>query len=121
MAKQYLVSNPSSAPICIVGRRRLEIPAQCVNAPCVFSGDEEAKATIAKLKRRYPLLKFEPVGEEGTPAVGANPASPASPASPDKQDKESKPTQEVPQTAPTTPAETSLSDIKVAAKRGGKE
>lgn len=69
MAKQYVVTNPSSQAICVVGRRRLEIPAQCEKLPCAFSGDEEAKITIAKLKRRYPLLKFE-AAEDNAPAEG---------------------------------------------------
>lgn len=76
MAKRYLVTNPSSQSICIVGRKRLEIPAQCEKAPCSFSGDEEAKVTIAKLKRRYPLLKFEQI-EDNAPAKGDATAAPA--------------------------------------------
>lgn len=55
--RTYYVTNNSEGSICITGRTRIDIPGLCKDLPIVLP-DTTAKATVARLKQKYPLLKF---------------------------------------------------------------
>lgn len=56
--QKYNVTNNTSTPIALVGRVRVSIPAHCteltISLPAI-----SAKATVARLKKKYPALKIE--------------------------------------------------------------
>lgn len=66
---KYLVTNNSEGSICVAGRQRLEIPGKCVDLE-ISLPDTTAKATVTRLKQRYPLLSFRKV-EDAAPAAEA--------------------------------------------------
>lgn len=53
--KRYHVSNNSGQSICLIGRRRIDFPK---GSNVIVDLPDE---TVARLKRRYPLLRFSPV------------------------------------------------------------
>lgn len=55
--RTYYVTNNSEGSICITGRTRIDIPGLCKDLPITLP-DTTAKATVARLKQKYPLLKF---------------------------------------------------------------
>lgn len=74
--KQYKVINGSAGSICLVGQRRVEIPG---NAETVISLPvDTARATISRLKNRYPLLKISEyvAGATAQPVEQATPVQP---------------------------------------------
>ncbi len=50
--KRYHVSNNSGQSICLIGRRRIDFPK---GSNVIVDLPDE---TVARLKRRYPLLRF---------------------------------------------------------------
>lgn len=60
--KKYLVTNKHNGTVSLVGRTRIEIPAQCEDVLVSFP-DDKAEGIIAGLKQRHPLLKFKAVKE----------------------------------------------------------
>ena len=70
---KYLVTNGGEGSICIAGRQRLEIPGKCVDLE-IYLPDITAKATISRLKQRYPLLSFKEAQEnEGAETQAPHP------------------------------------------------
>lgn len=61
--KKYLVTNNGEGSICVSGRTRIDIPGLCKDVPLELP-EVTAKATIARLKQRYPLLKIRDAQEE---------------------------------------------------------
>lgn len=66
--KKYTVTNKSEGSVTLLGRRRLEIPGNCVDLPVEFPEDKAADI-VAKLKQRYPLLVFKAVKEDVKPVA----------------------------------------------------
>lgn len=55
--KTFFVTNSGEGSITITGRHSVHIPGLCVDSP-VSLPENTAAQTIARLKQRYPLLKF---------------------------------------------------------------
>lgn len=55
--KKYLVTNLGEGTVTLMGVRRVEIPGGCVDMEMSLP-EESAKATVSRLKQRYPLLKI---------------------------------------------------------------
>ena len=71
--QKFTVTNNSSISICLMGRQRVSIPGGCKDLVIVLP-DASAKATVARLKKKYPALKIKAV-EEAKPAVPDAPVS----------------------------------------------
>ena len=55
--KKYVVTNPTSSYICMMGLRRLEIPALCKDL-VIELADTSAKKVIGRLRAQHPYLKI---------------------------------------------------------------
>lgn len=88
--KVYTVTNNGAGTVTLMGLRRVEIPGNVQNMQLSLPADT-AKATVSRLKQRYPLLKIV----EGTPKAEQAPvespkAEQAAPVESNAQDVESK-------------------------------
>lgn len=81
--KYFKVTNNADGTICLAGRTRVEIPGHCKDLTIKLP-DSTARATIARLKQRYPLLKIVEVAEE-QPAPSVPASSPDVPATGSEQ------------------------------------
>lgn len=66
--KKYLVTNNGEGSICVSGRTRIDIPGLCKDMPLELP-EVTAKATVARLKQRYPLLVFKETDSEAEKAA----------------------------------------------------
>ncbi|MBO5491496.1 MAG: hypothetical protein J5960_08775 [Desulfovibrio sp.] len=60
--KNYKVTNNGEGSICLAGRVRIDIPGMCKDV-LISLPDDTAKATVSRLKQRYPLLKIVEVAD----------------------------------------------------------
>lgn len=76
--KKFIVTNNTSTSICMIGRQRIYIPGECKDYVLTLP-EASAQATVARLKKKYPVLKIKPVAEE-VKAVTPKPAPTSTPA-----------------------------------------
>lgn len=89
--KVYTVTNNGAGTITLMGLRRVEIPGNVQNMELKLPADT-AKATVARLKQRYPLLKIvdgAPKAEEPKAQPVSEPAPVEAPAQEENKDNDS--------------------------------
>ena len=79
--QKFTVTNNSGTSICLMGRQRVSIPGGCKDL-VILLPDTSAKATVARLRKKYPALKIKAMEEIKKAEAPIAPASAPVPAAP---------------------------------------
>ena len=79
--QKFTVTNNSGTSICLMGRQRVSIPGGCKDL-VILLPDASAKATVARLRKKYPALKIKAMEEIKKAEAPTAPPSAPVPAAP---------------------------------------